>query len=55
MGRVIYAEFPAGHPRGSWPAEEEAARLVAEGIPATVVARIDTDQLLVVAPDEEQS
>ncbi|MFD4596762.1 hypothetical protein ACFWPQ_01890 [Streptomyces sp. NPDC058464] len=55
MGRVIYAEFPQGHPRGSWPAEEEAARLVADGIPATVVARIDTDQLLVVSPAEEQS
>ena len=55
MGRVIYAEFPAGHPRGSWPAEEEAARLIAAGIPATVVARIDTDQLLVVAPGEERS
>jgi hypothetical protein len=54
MGRVIYAKFPASHPRGSWPAEEEAARLIAEGIPATVVARIDTDQLLVVSPAEEE-
>lgn len=34
--RTVLAEFSAGHPRGSWPAEEKAAELTRQGTPATV-------------------
>ncbi|MFF7190521.1 hypothetical protein ACFZAR_36120 [Streptomyces sp. NPDC008222] len=46
-GRVI-DRFPAGGPRGSWPAEKLAAQKTAEGTPATVVMDLDTDSFLVV-------
>ncbi|WP_372344694.1 hypothetical protein [Streptomyces sp. KL116D] len=46
--RPIYAIFSAGHPRGSWPAEEEAARLTAAGTPATVRMDRHGDRFLVV-------
>jgi hypothetical protein len=39
----ILERFPAGAPRGSWPAEEYAAARRAEGIPATVVMNLATD------------
>jgi hypothetical protein len=47
--------FPAGAPRGSWPAEEYAALCRAEGQPATVVMDLESDTFLVVVQvrDEE--
>ena len=50
--RTVLAEFPAGGPRGSWPAEEKAQQLRQAGTPATVVQDIDSDQFLVVPPAE---
>lgn len=46
--RRILASFPAGAPRGSWPAEEEAARLRHEGIAAEVRMDLGSDSFLVV-------
>lgn len=48
--RTVYADFPGGSPRGSWPAEEEAQRLRESGTPATVVMDLPSDRYLVVAP-----
>jgi hypothetical protein len=45
----ILERFPAGAPRGSWPAEEFAAARRAEGINATVVMDLTTDSFLVKA------
>ncbi|MCX5202452.1 hypothetical protein OG897_13465 [Streptomyces sp. NBC_00237] len=42
--REVLARIPAGHPRGSWPAEEVASRLG-----GTVVQDLDTDDFLVIA------
>jgi hypothetical protein len=55
MGAKVLERFPAGAPRGSWPAEEYAARRRAEGEPATVVMDLKSDAFLVVVPagDEE--
>ncbi|MEU4051290.1 hypothetical protein AB0F09_19085 [Streptomyces olivaceus] len=47
-GREILADFPAGNPRGSWPAEEKAAELTASGTPAAVAMDLDSDRFLVV-------
>ena len=47
--RVILAEFPASHPRGSWPAEERAAELTAQGQSATVRMDLDRDRFIVVS------
>lgn len=47
--RVIKA-FPAGHPRGSWPADEFAAEQRREGVEATVVMDLEADAFLVVVP-----
>jgi hypothetical protein len=44
----VLETFPAGAPRGSWPAEEFAAARRAEGIPATVVMDLTTDTFKVV-------
>ncbi|MGW6222240.1 hypothetical protein ACWF8U_20420 [Streptomyces olivaceus] len=46
--REILADFPAGGPRGSWPAEEKAAELTAKGQPATVRMDLDSDRFVVV-------
>lgn len=46
--RTVLAESPAGHPRGSRPAEERAAELTRSGTPATVVMDLDADKFLVV-------
>lgn len=51
MDRKILAEFPASHPRGSWPAEEKAAELTASGNPATVRMDLDSDRFIVVPED----
>ncbi len=53
--RTVFAEFPAGAPRGSWPAEEKAAELCREGQPTTVVMDLDRDRFLVVASGGESS
>ncbi|MFF7858973.1 hypothetical protein [Streptomyces sp. NPDC007904] len=47
--RTVLERFPAGSPRGSWPAEEYAAAQRAQGAPdAQVVMDLRTDQFLVV-------
>ncbi|MFJ4473256.1 hypothetical protein ACIP2X_37980 [Streptomyces sp. NPDC089424] len=43
----VLERFPAGSPRGSWPAEEYAAARRAEGVNATVVMSITEDAFLV--------
>ena len=48
--RTILERFPAGAPRGSWPAEEFAAARRGEGQSAEVVMDLDADAFLVVAP-----
>lgn len=51
MAREILADSPAGHPRGSWPAEEQAKQFRDQGIPATVVMDLESDRFLVVPPE----
>ncbi|MEU0816677.1 hypothetical protein [Streptomyces mirabilis] len=50
MGTKVLERFPAGGPRGSWTAEEYAARRRTEGQPATVVMDLKSDAFLVVVP-----
>ncbi|MEU2426667.1 hypothetical protein ABZ619_37615 [Streptomyces sp. NPDC007851] len=52
-GARVLERFPAGSPRGSWPAEEYAAECRAEGKPATVVMDLKTDAFLVVVRTDE--
>lgn len=54
MDAKVLERFPAGSPRGSWPAEEYAARRRAEGEPATVVMDLETDAFLVVVPARDE-
>ncbi|MFI8091080.1 hypothetical protein ACIF9R_22635 [Streptomyces sp. NPDC086080] len=51
-GAKVLERFPAGSPRGSWPAEECAARRRAAGESATVVMDLESDAFLVVVPAE---
>lgn len=51
----VLADFPASHPRGSWPAEEKAAELTAQGQPATVRMDIGSDRFLVVPAEGRAS
>ncbi|WP_037640668.1 hypothetical protein [Streptomyces bicolor] len=54
MGRKVLERFPAGSPRGSWPAEEYAAARRAKGEPAKVVMDLKSDAFLVViAPHDD--
>ncbi|MFD7135193.1 hypothetical protein [Streptomyces sp. NPDC059894] len=46
--RTVLERFPAGHPRGSWPADEYAAAQRDQGLDAHVVMDLRTDQFLVV-------
>jgi hypothetical protein len=46
--RTVLERFPAGGPRGSWPAEEFAADRRREGIPASVVLDLPSDKFLVI-------
>ncbi|MFJ9729407.1 hypothetical protein ACIRP3_42415 [Streptomyces sp. NPDC101209] len=46
--RTVLERFPAGGPRGSWPADEYAASQRAQCIDAHVVMDLATDQFLVV-------
>ncbi|MFI5672981.1 hypothetical protein [Streptomyces sp. NPDC051704] len=48
MPRTVLERFPAGHPRGSWPADDYAAVQRAQGIDGQVVMDLVTDQFLVV-------
>ena len=48
--RTVLETFPAGHPRGSWPADEYAAAQRAQGTEAHVVMDLGTDQFLVITP-----
>ncbi|MFI9775074.1 MULTISPECIES: hypothetical protein [unclassified Streptomyces] len=52
-GRVVLERFPAGGPRGSWPAEEFARDRRLEGQPAEVVMDLATDAFLVIVPRAE--
>ncbi|BBC37352.1 uncharacterized protein SGFS_086460 [Streptomyces graminofaciens] len=47
-GRMVLERFPAGGPRGSWPAEEFAHARRMEGQQAEVVMDIATDMFLVI-------
>ncbi|GGV04517.1 hypothetical protein GCM10010260_47000 [Streptomyces filipinensis] len=49
MNAKVLERFPAGAPRGSWPAEEYAAARRAEGERVTVVMDLKSDAFLVVA------
>ncbi|EGG43471.1 MULTISPECIES: hypothetical protein [Streptomyces] len=53
MSAKVLEYFPAGAPRGSWPAEEFAAQRRAEGEAATVVMDLERDAFLVVVPAAE--
>lgn len=53
--RQVLERFPAGGPRGSWPAEEFAHARRVEGVPAEVVMDLPSDFFLVVVPVEEAS
>ncbi|MFI1169102.1 hypothetical protein ACH4UM_37455 [Streptomyces sp. NPDC020801] len=46
--RTVLERFPAGAPRGSWPAEEYSAPQRAQGTNAQVVMDLASDQFLVV-------
>ncbi|MCF3180023.1 hypothetical protein IPZ70_08720 [Streptomyces polychromogenes] len=46
--RTVLERFPAGHPRGSWPADEYAAAQRAQGRDVHVVMDLTTDEFLVV-------
>lgn len=48
LSRTVLERFPAGSPRGSWPAEEFAHARRTEGTPAEVVMDLPTDAFLVV-------
>jgi hypothetical protein len=54
MSAKVLERFPAGAPRGSWPAEEYAAQRRAQGEPATVVMDIKSDAFLVVVPSRDE-
>ncbi|MER8221736.1 hypothetical protein AB0N88_11760 [Streptomyces sp. NPDC093516] len=47
-GRTVLESFPAGGPRGSWPAEEFAQARRLEGLPAEVVMDLASDMFLVI-------
>jgi len=54
QARTVLERFPAGGPRGSWPAEEYAAAQRAQGTPAQVVMDLPSDQFLVVTDTTTQ-
>ncbi|MGA4842638.1 hypothetical protein [Streptomyces sp. G45] len=51
--RVVLGRFPAGGPRGSWPAEEFARDRRSEGQRAEVVMDLTTDAFLVIVRGPE--
>ncbi|MCF2131058.1 hypothetical protein L1I79_32235 [Strepomyces sp. STD 3.1] len=54
QARTVLERFPAGGPRGSWPAEDYAAAQRAQGTNAQVVMDLRTDQFLVVTDTTTQ-
>ncbi|MFD4577642.1 hypothetical protein ACFWNK_35300 [Streptomyces sp. NPDC058417] len=54
QARTVLERFPAGAPRGSWPAEEYAAAQRAQGTNAQVVMDLRTDQFLVITDTTTQ-
>lgn len=46
--RTVLERFPAGAPRGQWPAESFAAARRRDGVPARVVMDLATDSFLVI-------
>ncbi|MEL3946925.1 MULTISPECIES: hypothetical protein [Streptomyces] len=54
-GRVVLESFPAGGPRGSWPAEEFARDRRREGQRAEVVMDLSSDAFLVIVRGQEAS
>lgn len=52
-GRTVLERFPAGGPRGSWPAEEFARARRDEGQRAEVVMDLASDAFLVVVSEPE--
>lgn len=52
--RTVLESFPAGAPRGQWPAEEFAHARRREGIPAHVVMDLASDSFLVVVDGGER-
>jgi hypothetical protein len=46
--RTVLQRFPAGGPRGSWPAEEYAQRRRDEGQPCDVIMSLADDAFLVI-------
>jgi hypothetical protein len=48
MAREVLERFPAGAPRGSWPAESFAAEQRRQGVPARVVMDLASDSFLVI-------
>ncbi|MFB7918072.1 hypothetical protein [Streptomyces sp. NPDC056061] len=46
--RTVLERFPAGHSRGSWPANEYAAAQCAQGTDARVVMDLGSDEFLVI-------
>lgn len=52
-GRTVLERFPAGGPRGSWPAEEFAQARRLEGLPAEVVMDLASDMFLVIVRSGE--
>ncbi|MDX3209487.1 hypothetical protein [Streptomyces scabiei] len=54
QSRTVLERFPAGGPRGSWPADEYAAAQRAQGTNAWVVMDLATDQFLVVTDTTHQ-
>ncbi|MER5254750.1 MULTISPECIES: hypothetical protein [unclassified Streptomyces] len=53
--RVVLERFPAGGPRGSWPAEEFARARRMEGQQAEVVMDLASDAFLVIVRETEAS
>lgn len=49
MAAEILDRFPAGGPRGSWPAEQKADELRKAGQPVEVVMDLSSDSYLIVA------
>lgn len=54
MTQQVLERFPAGGPRGHWPAEDCARELTAAGQPATVVMDLRSDAFLVIAQSREE-
>ena len=50
-GRTVLERFPAGGPRGSWPAEEFAQACRLRGQHVEVVMDLNSDTFLVVVRD----